>query len=687
MPEPSTLQVALLLALGAFSGDVLVPADPGGEAAGARGESGPGEEPSGEGFHGRDLAWPAPPEPPPPEAPRLASGRRPRTRMETPGALFVLDAEDIRRSGATSVPELLRLVPGLQVAQGGASTWAVSARGFHGLFAEKLLVLVDGRSVNSPLVSGVHWDALAVRLEDIERIEVTRGPAGSLWGAGAVNGVVHIFTWPAAETRGTAVTGLVGTRERRASLRHGGGFGEDGAFRVWAEGLDGEGWRGDGGGDAEDTFAQGRAGFRLDWSATARDSLTLQGDLYLGKSDPPIRLAQPTPPFAIERGQDLDLHGGSLLGGWSRELGEGHELGLRASYDRASREGALWSEVRDSVELDLQHRFRTHARNEVLWGLAYRGLRTQTEGSVMVEWDPRTRRDDVFGLFVQDELAVHEDLRLILGARLEHNDYTQYEFQPTARAVWTPSSVQTVWAAVSRAVRTPSHSERGITLLGGSEPGLPPTRYVYLGDEDFRSEELLAYELGWRAQLSPKLFLDVACFYNDYDELASLEVGPPSFDGTSIVVPYSYANQLSGETYGFEVAADWQPDPRWRFQAAYALLGMDLEAAPSSSDEGSTALLEGSSPRHQGSLRAWRDLGREWEADVTLFLVERLKVGEVPGYGRLDLRLGWRPRPGVELALVGQGLLHDSKRELADDFFVQGRRSEAAAYLLLRCLF
>ncbi len=615
------------------------------------------------------------------------TGRKVQPVQTTPAAVFVLSGEDIRRSGVTTLPDALRLVPGLQVARVNASSWAVSARGFNDAYARKLLVLIDGRSIYTPLFSGVYWDMHDLMLEDIERVEVVRGPGASLWGANAVNGVINIITKRSQDTQGTLVSNLVGTSERIASVRHGGALDSGVTYRVYARGLEHDGMSGVPTIDAEDRYRIGRMGVRLDGTPGERDSWTVIAEAFGGQNDAPTVVLTQEPPFFELRGQDVETWGGHALGRWTRVLSENNELTVQSYLDTFNRRARLSGEDRYTYDLDFQQRIGLSAHHEFIWGLGYRVSRGETKGSDALSWDPATRTDHLFSAFVQDELRLTENLRLVAGAKLEHNDYTQFEFQPNLRGIWTPSERQTVWGSISRAVRSPNAVDHDAFLPIAFEPGAPPTQIAVVGNPDFRSEILWAYELGWRSQIRHDLLLDTALFYNRYDDLRTFEPGDPSFDGTIVTVPLLASNELHGETWGAELAADWRPSARWRFKAAYGLLMQNLRTSPTSQDEVTAQTYEDSNPRHQGSLRAWHELARNWEVDTTLHLVEALSFGSVPGYARLDLRLGWNPVPGTRLTIGVLGLFHHDEPELASDYFGQRRDVETAAYFKLTCAF
>lgn len=558
-------------------------------------------------------------------------------------AITVLTREDIRRSGVTSLPEALRLVNSLQVARQDARNWGITARGFNITTANKLLVLIDGRSIYTPLFSGVFWDVQDTLLEDVERIEIIRGPGATLWGANAVNGVINIITRSAADTQGGLLS-LVGGDEERAVVgaRYGGALGESGHYRAYARHTDRDALVFPDGRDAQDPYRFSQGGFRADWGAASAsgDSFTLQGDLYDGRIDEAIR-------------DETEVDGGNLLGRWSRTLAGGSELTVQAYFDRTHRLiPGLFEEDRDTWDLEIQHNVKTGGRHHVVWGAGYRTTRDRVGNSPAVGFFPDSRTVDLANLFAQDEVSLLDDrLRLTVGSKLEHHESTGFELQPSVRLAWTPDERQTLWGAVSRAVRAPTRLDEDVVYFqpNGSD--------LLRGSRDFDSEKLIAYELGWRSRLSPTVSLDVATFYHDYDDLRSQERSPGG--GLPIVL----ANELEGETYGVELRGHYDPLEWWRVQVAYAYLGKDLRLDPGSTDP-TGGLAEGNDPRHRATLRSMIDLPRRTELDLWLRYVDELPSPLVPSYTELDLRIGWRPTDRLDLSLIGRNLLHDSHPEL-----------------------
>jgi len=589
---------------------------------------------------------------------------------EAAAAIFVITQEDIRRSGATSIPEVLRMVPGVQVARRDANKWAVSARGFNDQFANKLLVLMDGRTVYTPLFSGVFWDVQDTMLEDIDRIEVIRGPGGTLWGANAVNGVINIITKKAEDTQGTLVTTTLGTEEKGlVGVRHGGVLGDSGHYRTYAKWFDRDdssgGW---------DRWEMARAGFRADWDLGERDTLTAQGDYYDGRVGERGTRTFLTPPFSETLDAKQGVSGGNVLLRWKRELCEDSDLSVQLYYDHTDRSRPLLSDEHDTFDLDFQHRFAVGDGHDVVWGIGYRLIDSETDGSFTFSLDPPNETRSLVSAFIQDEISlVPNRLDLTVGSKFEHHHCTGVEVQPSARVAWRPSDDAAVWTAVSRAVRVPSHSEQDARMNASAfeAPGMGLSLVSVFGNEDLGSEEVTSYELGYRTRATDRLFVDIASFHNRYDHLRSVEPGEPFFETSPapphMVLPSYFDNKKSGETYGVEVSAEWQATDSWRLDAAYSFLRTDLHLAEDSGDTQSMQE-EGQSPRHQFSLRSMTDLSDELELDWWLRYVDALPSLDVGSYVTMDVRLGWQPAENVELSLVGQNLLDSSVPQFAPSY-------------------
>ena len=616
--------------------------------------------------------------------------KKPQKFSQAAAAIFVITAEDLRRSGATSIPEALRMVPGVEVARIDANKWAITSRGFNDRFADKLLVLLDGRTIYDPLFSGVYWDVQDTLLEDIDRIEVIRGPGGALWGANAVNGVINIVTKEAKNTQGMLVTAGAGTEEQGfGGMRYGGRMGERGHYRIYAKYVDRDEGEDPSGNDASDDWRQWRTGFRLD-QERERDLFTLQGDLYYGKSGQTLTSAMLTPPFAQTFDHDVKVGGGNVLGRWRHIVSTSSDMTMQLYYDRTEREddrpdGTVFSRDRDTIDLDFQHRFPWRERQELIWGLGYRFTWDDLGGISTISFNPDRREDHLLSAFFQDEIALLPDkLVLFLGSKFEHNDYTGLEVQPSVRVRWSPNPRHTFWAAVSRAVHTPSRTNDDVRINFAVFPGQSGlTELAILGDRDVDSEELWAFEAGYRSSLTQKISLDAAAFYNEYDRLITTRPGTPFIETTPapahLVIPSVFSNDMDGETYGAEVAVNWKPTNGWAWSIAYSYLQLHLQGQTSSIDAQAEGI-EGSSPHHQVKLRSLLDLPRHLEFDTSLYFVDNLPGQDIPGYIRLDTRLGWNPTEEVEVSIALQNLLDDRHPEFGDASGVRATEVEHSLY-------
>lgn len=628
--------------------------------------------------------------------------RRSERLSDTAAAVFVLKGEDILRSGATSIPDALRLVPGLQVAQIGNSRWAVSARGFNGRFANKLLVLVDGRSIYTPLFSGVLWEREDIVLENIERIEVIRGPGAAMWGANAVNGVINIITKKARDTQGGLVALGAGNKVNGQGVaRYGAQLGEDTWYRVWGKTAEREPTYDDVDADGS-TF--GRVGFRLDHHLDRAARLTLNGETYrMSAGD---QWNQPDlsrgPGFTRLTTARARFSGGHLRGEYTGVLDDGSDISFSAYFQHErDDEPTIIAEHRDTLDFDFNHH-KPLGAHDLMWGVGYRIARSEIGDrtpSFIVR--PERRVDRLFSAFAHDDWTlIPERLRLIAGTKLEHNDYTGWEWQPNLRSVWTPTRGDTLWGAVSRAVRTPSRVEnesnlRLVTLqpgdpLAASAHGLPLLIELTspAGTVD-RAESVLSYELGYRRQISPALSLDVAGYVSKYAHLRSGRlVGQDclfasGFAGCATNFPpllarATYALQMTREATvkGIELASEWHVSERWRLDGSWTALRTETDAP------NGDVLAEPASPHFLASLRSSLNLSHAVSFDAVLRHVSRLADDSIPAYTELDMRLAWQARRNLELSLSGQNLLHSRHEEASSDFLPQVRLPVERGYLV-----
>ncbi|HEY6644827.1 TonB-dependent receptor plug domain-containing protein [Povalibacter sp.] len=558
--------------------------------------------------------------------------RTPERLVEAAAAIRVITRNEIIRSGATSIPEALRLSPNLQVAQANASQWAISARGFNNVLANKLLVMLDGRTVYTPLYAGVFWDVQDTLLEDIDRIEVVRGSGGTLWGANAVNGVISITTRNAAQTQGLFAEANMGTQLRTlGGIRYGGELSPDLHYRVYAKAFDRDDTTLINGSKAGDSWDSRQGGFRMDWAGEV-STLTLQSDFYKTSPNPDGTVA-------------VAADGGNLLGRWQQVVSATSDFQLQIYFDRTRRDfGNGFTEHLDTYDLDWQHRFQLSPRQQLVWGVGARSMQHEVSNLPLFQFLPADKDLRLFSFFVQDEITlVPERLRLTLGTKIEHNDYTGYEHQPSGRLAWTPSQRQTVWGAISRASRTPARIDREFYLNLTPQIGL-------IEGSDFQSEDLLAYELGWRMAPNSVFSFGLTGFYNEYDNLRSVEPGP-----APLFVPLTFGNGVRGETYGIEVSGTYQVIDAWRLRGGYTWFDKRLVVKSRSADT-NNASGEGNDPQNQVVIQSLVDLTDSVQIDATMRYVDALPNPRVPSYVAMDLRLAWTLGGQVELSVVGQNL-------------------------------
>lgn len=587
-------------------------------------------------------------------------------------AIYVITQEDIRNSGALNIPDLLRMVPGLDVAQINANTWAISSRGFNFQFANKLLVLIDGRALYTPLFGGVNWDTVDVPLEDIDRIEVIRGPGGTVWGTNAVNGVINIITKKASETRGVLLTGGGGTQVQQfGTLQYGGKIEEDTNYRVFAKYTSDDHSPNLNGQESNDGWHLLHAGFRTDTSLTKKDTVTTQGDIYTGEEGSTIvhSVLEPVENINVER--LTPLSGGDVLTRWDHVFSGRSDTSLLFYFDSYERNGPEASEARNTFDIDFQHHIAVRKRHDVIWGAEYRHTADQTEGTIDQAFLPADESGDLFSAFIQDEITLKPDrVVLYIGSKLQNNYFSGFDYEPSARVAWTPNTRTTFWGAISRASRAPTRRDKGIAAVLVALPG--PAEVALLGNPGFQSEHVVAYEVGYRAQPRERLSVDVTVFFNNYHDLESEEALAPFFDPDSVppveVIPKVLENKLYGTTEGVEAYAKWKITNRWTLSPGYSFLEMHLHTQPGSLDMTSVADAQGSNPVQQAQLRSHVELSKGFAWDTNAYFVDRLPAQFVPSYTRLDSQLSWRLREGLAFSVTGQNLLQDHHVEFNDQF-------------------
>ncbi len=594
----------------------------------------------------------------------ISVSKRAEKLTEAASAIQVITDEDIRRSGATSIPEALRLATNLHVAQKNSHDWAISARGFNTDLANKLLVLIDGRTVYTPLFSGIFWDRQDYLLEDIERIEVISGPGGTLWGANAVNGVINIITKKVSDTQGLYVEGGVGTQLRGSTgMRYGAQLGENVSLRVYGKYFDRDESVFPDGEAASDSWRMGQGGFRMDSKSSEKNEFTIQGDYYNGQAN-------------LSVGGKSDQRGGNILGRWSHIFSENSEMRLQVYYDRTflkqdvaesrtndnsivlSPAGSLQDDL-NTYDLDFQHSLRLGGHHHFVWGLGYRYTHDEVKNAPGLAFTPTVLDRNLFSVFMQDELSLSDNLSFTVGSKVEHNDYTGFEYEPSVRLQWNLISKQLLWTAVSRAVRMPSRIDRHIRI---PTPGFAPiVENLLVGGANFRSETLIAYEIGHRMQVGTKLTSSLSGFYHVYDRVRSTSQSPP--DQYGLTFPLFYENNLEGETYGFEWRLTYQVADWWRMSGGYMLLREDIRVEPGKEDF-NQALNETADPRNQFSIRSFINLSHSVEVYGGFRFVDSFQYnnggvpGTVPHYSEFDVKLAWFPRKNLEVSVTGQNLLN-----------------------------
>lgn len=589
--------------------------------------------------------------------------------FRTPAAVYVLTSEDIRRSGASSLPDLLRVVPGLQVAQIDGNKWAVTARGFNGLWANKLLVLVNGRAVYTPVSSGVYWDLQDFMLDDIERIEVVRGPGAAVWGANAVNGVINIMTRSAEVSQGGFVSVRTGTPDNAiVAARYGGTLGSQGYYKLYAKHTQRAELVDDTGADAGDDASITQGGVRVELNAGLSDSFTFEASAMTGESGE--RVNEPITSYAfversmIEARSPLDSQ--FALARWTRNKSQRSGFSVQAFWDHSYRLVIDKGETTQTVDLELQHRFPLGRRHDFVWGAGQRFWWDEEEVKFAEYLDPPSSRMRLFNAFVQDEVSLLPTVNLTVGSKFEHNTVAGFEVQPTARVAWLPTARQSTWFAVSRAARTPSRIERALHVdvaVFPDEIGRPIVMSLR-GNPAVQNEHTTVYEAGYRIEPTRSLMFDLAAFHNRYDDLIGLRErtafettpGPPH-----VSLIQERANGVTGESEGIELLARWQPSSRWRLDGSYDFLRIRLhDFRPGQPDAISLA---SRNPTHQWRVRSWLSLTRGWQLDSNLFYTGRLEAVDVPSYLRADVRVGGPVMRNVTLSVVGQNLLEPTHRE------------------------
>lgn len=593
--------------------------------------------------------------------------RRPEKVSQTPAAVFVITSEDIRRSGATSIPELLRLAPGLNVSRIDASKWAISARGFNSRFSGNLLVLIDGRSVYTPLYSGVYWDVQDTLLEDIERIEVVRGPGGTTWGANAVNGVINIVTRSAKATEKGLLSLGTGTYEKSEfAYRYGGKLDGNGSFRFFIKSFDQKPFRTSGSDNRADDYSQSRFGFRFDWDQKKNRKMTLDGSLYGGFSHEALILRSIQGPNSPSSQTNSSVvSGGDIRFQLLEEIRPGEDFRLQLYFDRARRIDGTHGDAFDTIDLDMQHHFAPVRNHDVVWGLGYRHLQYSLQDGPSIVFRPQEDTTAVQSFFVQDQIALQpRRLFLTLGTKIYHHPYVGTEGQPSVRLLWNPTERHVLWSAWSEARRIPSISERAGSFIGQFHDRNNPNPEVVqiIGNQSLASEIMKAKEIGYRYLPSPRFSLDLAYFRQDYSRLAKATARTPQPPGPAPVQSYGADNSGIQRIHGVELSWQWKP------RSTFRLVGGHTANWQISGDEEDSHDLR---PR-QWFLRTSWNLRSNLELDLSF---QHADAGQserseqrLPRIDDLEARIGWRPNPTFELSLGGGYLLQPWHKEYQPQF-------------------
>ncbi len=595
-------------------------------------------------------------------------------------AVFVLSQDDIRRSGVTTIPDALRMVPGLQVAQIDANKWAVSGRGFNDRFAPKLLVMIDGRTVYTPMFSGTYWNREDTPLEDIDRIEVIRGAGAAMWGANAVNGVINIITKSAKDTHGALLTAGGGHQETGfGSVRYGNKIGDNFDYRVYGKAFKRNNNVTSNHQNAADEWENYQVGFKAEYKLNQADIVSTQGDIYYSHSGNKGDFELPYPPFALKNQYSpMQNSGGNIQSRWTHKFSDSSETALKLYYKQDDTNWGLVAPFKmheRTIDMDFQHRFSGLEQHDIIWGLGYRYFDFKSNETVKFSFNSEKRNLQLFSAFLQDDISLFDDsLKLTLGTRLEHNDFTGFEVQPNIRLLWKPDNKQSIWGAISRAVRTPnlvSNNLKNLSLVLPSDLSLPLPGFISLtGNPSFKSETVLDYELGYRIKPIPELSFDITAFYNNYDRLQAFEALAPNVVLTSspphIQIPFQYNNKMKGESVGIELTSQWQPVDWLKIQASYWFVRVSLHT-----DTGLSIneLIETTTPQQQFHLKTSLNLPHNIELDSMVRYVDNVPYYQIQNYVAVDLRLAWKPIKNLELSVAGQNLFDNIHPEYNDKVF------------------
>lgn len=628
--------------------------------------------------------------------------KKPQDLSSAAAAVYVITQEDIKRSGARVLPEVFRMVPGLSVAKLDSNKWAITSRGFNDRLSGKLLVLLDGRTIYTPLFSGVFWETQDILLDDIERIEVIRGPGATLYGANAVNGVINIITKNAKDSQGTSISAGGGSEEQGfGHIRYGGTIGDDTYYRLYTKYSKHDSQALRNGNQSQDDWETNRSGFRFDIGASEDDQITVIGDAYYNDLTTVYNVSNISPPYQLLVPHKDQMWGTNFLVRWNHTVTESEDFSLQMFYDKNVRDLLVFKEDRDIFDLEFQHHIQPFERHDFIWGVGYRYVGDSMDNG-LATFSELERDDHVFNAFIQDEITLIEDeLSLIIGTKLEHNEYTGFEYQPNARLVWSPHEEHVFWGSVSRAIRIPSRAEQDGTISQSTvlpnDPRNPfpfPSITSLNGTRNVTAEDLLAYELGYRYIPNDRFNLDMTVFYNDYQKLLSASAGTATTefqDGLPYLrIPLFFNNNMDGETYGFEMAGNIQINSDWKIRSSYTFFDIHLHPTQPSFLQ-ILEEFEHRSPHHQVSILSMYDITKQIQFDVWARYVSELnKTSQIPeflfnspSYIALDLRIGWEPNENVEVVLGMQNLLDDRHPEMGETIISTVRTEVERSFYLM----
>jgi iron complex outermembrane recepter protein len=616
-----------------------------------------------------------------------SAGKKNQLITETAAALYVITADDIQRNNVSTITEVLRQVPGILVARQATGEWAISIRGFNDNHANKLLVLMDGRTLYSPLYTGVEWDVHDTMIEDIERIEIIRGPGAALWGANAVNGVINIITKHAADTQGGLISFQGGQFERGSlTARYGGSIGKTAQYRVFGKYFNRPSLEDAGGETPFGGWDSVRSGARLDWSPSAADQITVSGDWSLSNlRETDDEVTSHTAPFEAVVEEHDRTKTAFVLTRWNRKRTNGSELDVRFFYDRNRQSDALGHDKVQSIEtadVELNYHLRARGRHDLVWGGGIRQVRDTVKPDFNSFFVPESNIARTYNGFLQHELALRDaSVRLTTGSKVEWNSFSKFEIQPTVRLLWAPAKTQSVWTAVSRAVRVPSREERDQYNLDSiDEAANGGVEYALLvASPDFRPEKLTAYEVGYRFLTARRLSVDVTSFYNVYDDLQTIETGDAvvtlsPFAG--LMTPLVRANNAYGRVIGAEATVFWTVNQRLQLSGNYTRLHVQLNAKDASNDEDAEAF-EDKNARNLFYVRAYAGLPYGMDFAGELRYVSAITGEDVPAYLDGNVHLSRAIRPSLRLNLTADNLIHRRHAEWAEGKLVQSRALRA----------